>query len=1034
MDNNLFLQHLRVLSLEEGCAYIQEHIAELSDRAAVGVLIKDEAQRQENIAPFVSLKLAELLIFFGKYMHHIPSHSLGLLAKGMAFYRLGRHQAAIENLDAAREEFLYLGDEVGWARTRMCWILPAIWLGRTEEALQVADRAREIFLRHGEYSRACMVDNNTAIAYTRLGRYQEAIALYERLRATYPTLIDQSETFIKRAIAMAESNQAMNLFWSGKFEEAYRLMEQAKESFIALGEPRFITLTELNLAWYDTILGYYSSALQRYYYARDSMIQSNANDPMLVASLNMDMTGCLVNLNRAQEACQLASEAVKTYRQLGVSLDTGEALCHYATALAASDRIEEALATLDEACAFFSRGRMDHYAFAAKLQQAELLLETGAIVEAYNQASSIKEYFENKGLVSHAFRASLVMVGALLQNAQRTEVDREKQQLLQEAMLLCRQTALQAHQHKLQEQVYKSQYLLGQLAVVQGNLKKAAKHFGAAIAQIERMLDDLVYDLSPSFLHTTWAVYEDMIALCLQQNEAERAFCYLEQARSMALRQYLNKSSTQRDRRVEESAVPSSISQANRAAVLRMQYELREWQERYRDYSVLLDNIDDLSPPTIDREEIEAELKQCEAKISELFERLHLHRSDTRFAFQTKRHPKHKAQQVNIEQLRQHLSSDQLLLAYFLCKGNLVIFAITTERLVTFEIPGGVEQLERLLPLLHAHLRPEGWPNPNQPPQQVIRRLLNKLYDLLVAPVISLLPSYSGSLTIVPYGPLHKLPFHALYDGSRFLIEDFQINYLPASSLLAHLEPLNGKYVTGPTSAHSYEHSDQVDSLFLQRGELTKLPLVFGYSGKGHLQRALDEARAVAALLGGHCYLEDEATIARLIDEAPGSPIIHLATHGLSRLDAPNFSFVRLADGQLNAIDAFSLDLQGCDLITLSGCETGLALSGGGDEQLGLGRAFLAAGASSLVMSLWAVEDNATSELMQLYYQRLLNGDGKAQALREAQCTLLHRTSSIYSHPYFWAAFRLVGDVGPLKKHKRAKEQSHAIETNLLKK
>src|SRR5205085_10342478 len=116
-----------------------------------------------------------------------------------------------------------------------------------------------------------------------------------------------------------------------------------------------------------------------------------------------------------------------------------------------------------------------------------------------------------------------------------------------------------------------------------------------------------------------------------------------------------------------------------------------------------------------------------------------------------------------------------------------------------------------------------------------------------------------------------------------------------------------------------------------------------------------------------------------------------------------------------------------------SGCETGLALSGGGDEQLGLGRAFLAAGASSLVMSLWPVEDNATNELMQLYYQHLLSGDGKAQALREAQCTFLHRTSSIYAHPYFWAAFRLVGDVGPLKRNKRAKEQACASETHLLK-
>jgi CHAT domain-containing protein len=201
-------------------------------------------------------------------------------------------------------------------------------------------------------------------------------------------------------------------------------------------------------------------------------------------------------------------------------------------------------------------------------------------------------------------------------------------------------------------------------------------------------------------------------------------------------------------------------------------------------------------------------------------------------------------------------------------------------------------------------------------------------------------------------------------------------------------------------------------------GVSAQIPLVFGYSENGYLQRAHDEAKAVAVLLNGQCYLEGEATIARLMEQAPGSPIIHLATHGRSRLDAPNFSYVRLADGQLNAIDAFSMDLKACELVTLSGCETGLALSGGGDEQLGLGRAFLAAGASSLVMSPWSVEANATCELMQLFYQHLLKGESKVQALRAAQCSLLHHRSSNFAHPYFWAAFRLVGDVGPLKKVK----------------
>src|SRR5207245_2017871 len=119
--------------------------------------------------------------------------------------------------------------------------------------------------------------------------------------------------------------------------------------------------------------------------------------------------------------------------------------------------------------------------------------------------------------------------------------------------------------------------------------------------------------------------------------------------------------------------------------------------------------------------------------------------------------------------------------------------------------------------------------------QQVIRRLLNKLYNLLIVPVVDLLPKQSGSLTIVPYGLLHNLPFHALYDGLHFLIEDFQINYLPASNMLMHLS----------------RRRDEQASHSMDASLTPKQPLVFGYSGNGHLQRAINEADMLATMLGG---------------------------------------------------------------------------------------------------------------------------------------------------------------------------------------
>jgi CHAT domain-containing protein/tetratricopeptide (TPR) repeat protein len=1004
MDTHLFLQRLRDLPLEEGRVYIQEHLDELSDHAAIGELLAEEALRV-LYTPFLSLKLAELLIFYGEYTSHLSSHALGLKAKGDALVQIGHNEAAMQAADAAGEEFLRLGDEANWARSRISWILACAWLGRAQEALEEGNRAREVFSRLDEPYWVCVIDNNIAMILGNMGQHKEAVLLYERMLEIYPTVTSQSESFITRSIALAQQNVGYSLTWLGEFERAYQLPSQALATFIALGEADLAVQTEINLAELDYTQGYYGSALRRYYAARERLRQGDEDDVLLLAELKISMANCLVKLNRLQEACVVSEEAVETYRRAGLSQGIYTVLHQHALTLMACGRLREAQRVLDEAWNLFKQGGFEPLAYLAQLQQAEILLQIDSATDAYTLAHTIKPFFEMQGLTAYAVRTSLVLVGACIAEARMALLGQFEQAdgALEEAVMLCKDTLLQAQRHNLQEEVYKSYFLLGRIYALRKNPARAARYYAAAIAQIERMLNNLVYDLSPSFLHTTWMVYEEMILLCLQQGQAERAFGYLERARSLALRQHL----TTMRRSFHKEEMGEDVASVE---LVRTQMELKSWQERHRHYSTLLAEIDTSVSPALDRSIIEGELRQCETKVTELFERLHLHQVDMerkgdasarRKRVQTKLLMLNR-EEVHAEKLREHLFPGQVLLTYYLSHEKLVIFTLTADRLFTYENAEGARELEYLLPLLHAHLQTGGWPNPQNPPQKTIRRLLHKLYTLLIAPVRSLLPPSGGYVTIVPYGPLHRLPFHALYDGSDFLIEHFHVGYLPASSLLAHVGAAPGDVVNT---------SDGMETA-------SKRPLVFGYSEDGQLRRVQEEAKTVASLLGGECYVEGEATIAHLIEEAISTPIIHLATHGQSRLDAPDFSYVRLADGQLNAIDAFSLDLRGCELVTLSGCETGLALSGGGDEQLGLGRAFLAAGAKSLVMSLWSVEDNATSELMKLFYQYLLEGKSRVEALRAAQCSLLHADGSLpslYTHPYFWAGFRLVGDIGPLK-------------------
>ena len=997
MDTDQLLQYLRDHALEEGRAYIQEHLEALSDHKATGELLAEEALRV-LYAPLLSLKIAELLISYGEITGDIFSHALGLKAKGDALQQIGHYQAAIEALDASGQEFLQSGDDGNWARSRISWILAAGWLGRVEEALKAGELAREVFLRLSEPYWVCVIDSNIAILLGNIGKNEEAVRLYERMLTIYPTITNQSETFIRRSIALAQLNLGYYLSWLGEFQRSYRLQQGALETLNILGETSLAVTTEVNLADLDYTQGYYGSALRRYYQARERLLQSDEDNTLLLAGLKMSMANCLVKLDRLQEASLVSQEAVEVYRKAGISQSVINALHQHAITLVATGKLKEALTILDEVWNLFKEGGFELFAYLAKLQQAEILLELNSAPAAYDLAQQVKYYFDAQSFIALSARASLVMASASVAKAQQVSVENRElsEHILAEALDLCKETLSLARRHDLQEEVYKSYYLMGRIFALQNNLAKTARYYHMAIAQIERMLNNLVHDLSPSFLHTTWAIYEEMVMLCLQKEWSEKAFAYLERARSITLRRYLSK--TKQSSHEEE---------ATSVEMLRMQMELQNWQESHRKYSTLLAEIDTSVSTALDLTIIERELKQCEANVNELFERLHLHQVDVDrkdHEAPSRKHRKTKERLRSAHEsdpilIRQHLSPGELLLTYYLHEEKFVIFAMTKDEMVTYKIDSGTEQVEYLLPLLHAHLQTSGWPDPRNPPQKTIRRLLNRLYDLLIAPVTSLLPPALGHITIIPYGSLHTLPFHALHDGMHFLVERFQVSYLPASSLLMYID--NG-------SSEGREH-------FLNEHAGEKPPLVFGYSERGLLQRVREEAKTITEMINGNCFLDDDASIARLIKEAPGSPIIHLATHGKSRLDAPNFSYVRLSDGQLNAIDAFSLDLKECELVTLSGCETGLALSSGGDEQLGLGRAFLAAGATSLIMSLWPVEDNATNELMIRFYQNLLKGASKVQALRRAQCDLLQSEAPYLAHPYFWAAFRLVGDPGPLR-------------------
>lgn len=169
---------------------------------------------------------------------------------------------------------------------------------------------------------------------------------------------------------------------------------------------------------------------------------------------------------------------------------------------------------------------------------------------------------------------------------------------------------------------------------------------------------------------------------------------------------------------------------------------------------------------------------------------------------------------------------------------------------------------------------------------------------------------------------------------------------------------------------------------------------------------------------GARTYLGDAATEERARAVSRGVSVVHFALHGITNDRLPLNSALALsisdrpdpkgANGLLQAWEIYDNIRLDADLVTLSACETAIGKEMRGEGLIGLSRAFLFAGARSVLASLWKVTDRSTSELMVRFYTSFRKHAAKDEALRDAQLHAIN--SGTYAHPYYWAAFQLYGD------------------------
>ncbi|MBV9230076.1 MAG: CHAT domain-containing protein, partial [Chloroflexi bacterium] len=852
---------------EQGRQLLQVHIPVLSDDALERLvyLIKKEADRCWNHDAPLSFVLSGHLLVIGNLTHNKYYHALGLMARGDVLRRMDRDQEALPFLDAAGEEFLAIGDEVSWARTRIGRVSACLRLNRTTEALRDAAAAREIFIRYGNRRRAGQIDVNAAVINYELGQFDQALRLFDRAIETY-LQCGESEG-VDLYIARARGNKALTLAAQGKFREAVALHEQARTTFAAHGEKQEISVAreELNIADIYAAQGHYSQALLLYNQSRDLFRKQAMHIDAAVVAQQMCL--CLVRLNRAREANELAAETVQFFRTVpGQRHYLARSLMHQAAATTLEGDFGKADEMLQEASNLLAEGGLVRLAALARLRRAELYFADGQLMESAREAQHVADVFAEQEDLPHLARTMLLQ--AHIADATND---------LSTAQELCDQALDIAQGQDLLDLKYLCDDLLGQLAERRGDLKAASSYYDSAVQGIDEVQSRLVLDERTSFLEDKGGIYQRAMTLALKRGNKDQALIYVEKAKSRVLGDYLRNNIDIRLRAGDKAG----------EAILEDLARLREEQAWFSSIVYETENEADLSDTAIMRiravgpQQARKEMQKRERHIEQLLEQMQLRSAGDLVA-----RPRSHWTNSIVTSLWPKLERDVLILEYYLADQDLYIFSLTRGGIDVHVVQGAQPKLERLMSFWRANLdlaaQVAGGADRGQDfagLQENSLGLLQRLYDLLLRPVSNLL-DVCQHLIVVPYGMLHYLPFHCLFDGVQYVVERLQVSYLPSAALLEVCQQ-RGQRIRG-------------------KGVRLNDSLVLGLSDGGRLAFAVQEAEAVARQLGTSCALDEAATASLLWNNGARSPIVHIAAHGLFRLDAPNFSHIKLADRQLS--------------------------------------------------------------------------------------------------------------------------------------
>jgi CHAT domain-containing protein len=873
-----------------------------------------------------------------------------LRAAGHIRFIAGKYAEALQHYDAAMKLFRRLGREVDVGRTLNGALQSFISLGKYEEALEAARQARLIFERHGVSLGLARLDSNVGNILIRQDRFDEALALYTQAYAQLSVIGEPQD------VAAVLSNMALCYINLNDFEKALKTYHDARTYCEDHDMPLLVAQADYNIAYLYYLRGEYTRALDLYRTAQEH--SDDVKDAYHSALCDLDRSEMYLELNLCDEAGELAERALAHFGRLRMAYEEAKAVTNLALATSRKGDIRRARQLFRHARQLFGRERNEVRLALVDFYEALVLYRDGQHVRARALAENARALFSGASAPTSASLCDLLLARLELQAGN-----------LQAAEAACHAVSKRIAGTETPILTYQAHFVLGLVREAQGKRDAAFEAFEKAHAALEHLRSHLRGDdLKVAFFEDKQAVYESLVSTCLTLGpvvgQLEAVFGYIEKAKSRSLADLIA---------FRAGSLAPRVAGAATEAVRRLRQELNS---HYRQLELEELTREKRSARRI--EGLQHRARALEKQLSRSLEEVR-HTDEEFSALQS-------GASFGLEEIRSTLAPDTILLEYYQARGRTYVCVLGRDQLEIVAL-GPITHVRDLLRLLQFQfskfrLGPNYIGAFTTQLQAATEMHLRDLYAALIAPIRDRLRA--THLVVVPHDVLHFLPFHALYDGQRYLIDEFTLSYAPSSSVYRlcrtkHARSTGGALIMGVPDRFT--------------------PFI------------VDEVRAVASVLPDpHVFLGLEATADQLQRHGEESRFVHIATHGLFRRDNPMFSSIRLGDGLLSVYDLYQLRLS-AELVTLSGCGTGLSVVVGGDEQLGLVRGLLYAGAGAVLLTLWDAYDSSTADFMTAFYGHLPKGWSKAGAAQQAMWQLRER----YPHPFYWAPFALTGNVEAAK-------------------